>query len=238
MSRSARPPDKGPPDYLSELDSRFVELMRLLREAPKSPAPNPQVSDVNEADANRGVSRLPHAQIPVAALAEWPLTLGGICDLLTKFPDPQVARFFSAMNEKMTEEVRERGLSDDLLNVLSLLRFQTRFEELQQSERQGDSKASERVVDVMNLNNSWLHGQLPSAGVWFRTNPLHNLVMLCGLSGGLERLTSSALVQFFDDNCPCGKEHNQQVLQRLRAKLLNRVSPISQTDSANGRTST
>jgi hypothetical protein len=227
MSRSARPPDKGPPDYLSKLDPWFVELTRLLREPPKAPAPNPEVSDVNEADANRGVSRLPHWQIPVAALAEWPRTLGELYDLLSKFPDPRVAQICSAIKEKLSQEMLGLDLNDQLLNVLSLLRFQTRFKALQESERQGDSKASKQVVEVMNLNNSWLHGQLPRGGVWFRTNPLHNLLMMYGLSGGLEGLTSSALVRFFDENCPCGETHDQQVLQRLRAKLQDRMSPIS-----------
>jgi hypothetical protein len=63
--------------------------------------------------------------------------------------------------------------------------------------------------------------------------------MLYGLSAGVERLSSSELVQFFDEHCPCGKEiHNQQVLERLRTRLQNRIARISQIDDANGQTAT
>jgi hypothetical protein len=159
-------------------------------------------------------------------------------DLLSKLPDPRAAEVCSAIKDKLSQEMLGMVLNDGIMDILLLLRYQKTFSELLQSERQGDRKAIRQVVEVMHLNNRWLHGLLPNGGVPFKTNPLHILLMLYGLSGGLERLTSSELVQFFDDNCPCGKIHNQQVLQRRRARLQNRVSPISQIDSANGRTAT
>jgi hypothetical protein len=114
------------------------------------------------------------------------------------------------IKEKLSQEMLGIDLNDGLLNILSSLRFKKTFRELQQSERQGNRKASRQVVEVMNLNNRWLHGQLPSGGIPFKTNPRHILLMLYGLSAGLDTLTSSELVQFFDDNCPCRKIHNQQ----------------------------
>jgi hypothetical protein len=239
VSRSPRVPLEGPPDYLDKLDSRIVGLTRLLRGAAEAPAPNPEVPDLNDAAANRRVAQRSDAHIPVAALAAWPQTLGEMFDLLSKFPDPRIAEACSAINEKLTQEMRGIDLNDGLLNVLSLLRYKKTYRELQQSERQGNRKASRQAVEVMHLNNRWLHGQLPRGGVPFKTNPGQILFMLYGLLAGVERLTSSELVQFFDDNCPCGKEiHNQQVLERLRTRLQNRISRISQIDDANGQTAT
>jgi hypothetical protein len=193
---------------------------------------------VNAAATNRRVPQHSHAHIPVAALPAWPHTFGEMFDLLSKLPDPRAAEVCSAIKDKLSQKMLGMVLNDGIMDILLLLRYQKTFRELLQSDRQGDRKAIRQVVEVMRLNNRWLHGLLPNGGVPFKTNPLHILLMLYGLSGGLERLTSSELVQFFDDNCPCGKIHNQQVLQRRRARLQNRVSPISQIDSANGRTPT
>jgi hypothetical protein len=236
VSRSPRMPDEGPPDYLSKLDSWFLELARLFREVSNAPAPNSKISNVNEAAANGGVSQRSRAHIPVAASAAWPRTVGGMYDVMSNLPDPRAARICSAMKNKVPEELLGLDLNDVLLNGLSLLRYQKTFRELQQSERKGDPKASRQIVRVMDLNNRWLHGQLPDGGVRFKGNPEHILFMVSGLPAGLERLTSGELVQFFDDNCLCREIHNQQVLQRLRSRLQNRLTSILQLDTADGRT--
>jgi hypothetical protein len=238
VSRPARVPEEGPPDYLEKLDSWFVGLAGLFREAPEADAPNQKSSSVNAGAANRRAPQRSNAHFSVAASAGRPDTVGELFDLLPKLPDPRAANVCSAIKEKLPQEMLGMDLNDGLLNILSLLRFKKSFRELEQSERQGNRKASRQVVEVMHLNNRWLHGLLPSGGIPFKTNPRHILLMLYGLSAGLDTLTSSELVQFFDDNCPCRKIHNQQVLQRLRAELQERASPVSQIDTANGRTST
>ena len=46
------------------------------------------------------------------------------------------------------------------------------------------------MVETADLYNRWMHEQLPREGVRVKTNVRHNLLMLYGLAGGLDRLTS------------------------------------------------
>jgi hypothetical protein len=76
------------------------------------------------------------------------------------------------------------------------------------------------VVETADFYNRWMHEQLPRTGVRFKTNARHNVLMLYGLAGGLNRLPSRELAEFFDQFCPCGETHTLEVVRRLRGKLL------------------
>lgn len=219
MSRLPRVSKKGPPDYLSKLDPWFVELARLFRDDAKASRPGPKHRDSLKRTADRRSLLGSRGRPPVVALPEWPRTIGEMYDVLSQLPDARFTQAISAIKGQTPEEALEVELNEALLNMLSLVKYQTTFAELQWRERQGDWKAARQIVEVEHLRNLWLHEQLPPGGVRFKTNPRHNLLMLYGLAGGLERLTSSELVHFFDEMCPCGEMHNQQVLQRLRTKL-------------------
>jgi hypothetical protein len=172
-SRPPRVPEEGPPDYLDKLDSRIVELIRLLRRAAEAPAPNPEVPDLNDAAANRRVAQCSDAHIPVAALGAWPQTLGEMFDLLSKFPDPRIAEACSAINEKLTQEMREIDLNDGLLNVLSLLRYKKLIENSNSPRGKAIGKP---VGRPLKLRTSTIFGYTGNCrGVEFRSRPTRGI---------------------------------------------------------------
>jgi hypothetical protein len=124
------------------------------------------------------------------------------------------------MQQRVPGEALTTELDEVLPNMISLLKYQTTMPDLRWREVQGDRRAGRRVVETADLYNRWMHGQLPRGGVRFKTNVRHNLLMLYGLAGGLETLTSQELADFFDQFCSCGDTHTLEVLRRLRRKLL------------------
>ncbi len=124
------------------------------------------------------------------------------------------------MQQRIPTEALTTDLNRVLPNIFCLLKYQVTVPELDGREMQGDREAGRQVVETADLYNRWMHEQLPREGVQFKTNIRHNLLMLYGLAGGLERLTSRELGDFFDQFCPCGKTHTLEVLRRLRQKLV------------------
>lgn len=125
-----------------------------------------------------------------------------------------------AMQQKIPTQDLATDLNQVLPSVISLLKYHRTVPELWWGEMQGDKKAGRQVVETVDLYNRWIHEQLPRRGVRFKTNVWHNLLMLYGLAGGLKRLTSRELADFFDRLCPCGETHTLEVLKKLRTKLL------------------
>jgi hypothetical protein len=198
-----------PPELAGKLEPWFVEFSLYFRDVAKPPR------------LLRGAPK-PSLRIgpPVVAHPNWPKTAGGMLDQMCQLPDSRITKAASAIKEKAPSGALAVNVDEPLLRVLSLVKYQTTFAELQYREKQSDRKASAKLVDILHLYDQWVHELLPPGGVRFKTNERHNLLLLWGLAGGLEKLTSSELVHFFDNVCPCGAEiHNQQVLQRLRAKL-------------------
>jgi len=198
-----------PPELSGKLETWFVEFSLHFRDFVKSPRPL------------RGTPKLSlHVGPPVVTHSQWPKTAGGMLDQMCQLPDSRIAKVVSTIKKKTPADGLAVNVEEPLLQVLSLLKYQITFAELQWTEKQGERKASAKLVDIMHLYDQWVHEVLPPGGLRFKTNERHNLLLLYGLAGGLEKLTSSELVHFFDNVCPCGTEiHNQQVLQRLRAKL-------------------
>ena len=198
-----------PPEFASKLETWFVEFSLHFRDMAKLP---PADSETAKHPLCVGP--------PAVATPDCPKTVGELLDVMCQLPDPRISKAISAMKEKAPSNALAINVEQPLLQMLSLLKYQTSFAELHWREKQGDRKASAQVVDILHLYNQWVHELLPPGGVKFKTNERHHLLMLYGLLGGIEKLTSGELVHFFDKVCPCREEiHNQQVLQRLRAKL-------------------
>jgi hypothetical protein len=198
-----------PPELAGKLETWFVEFSLHFREIAKVPDPSREIPKPP-----------PHVGPPVVADPNWPKTISQMLDLICQLPDTRISKTFSAIKEKMPSGVLAVNVEEALSQLLSVLKYQISFAELQWREKQGDRGASAKVVDIKHLYDLWVHELLPPGGVRFKTNEHHNLLMLYGLAGGIENLTSSELVHFFDEVCPCGTElHNQQSLQRLRTKL-------------------
>ena len=122
--------------------------------------------------------------------------------------------------DTLAAEALSTDLNQVLPNAVSLLKYQATVPELRSQEMRGDRNAGRKVVETADFYNRWMHEQLPRAGVRFKTNARHNVLMLYGLAGGLDRLSSRELAEFFDQFCPCGETHTLEVLRRLRGKLV------------------
>lgn len=209
-----------PPELTGKLETWFVEFSLHFKEIAKLPDPLGEIPKPP-----------PRVGPPVVAQPNWPKTAGEMLDLLCQLPDFRIAKTVFALKEKAPSEALAVTVEESLSQMLSVLKYQKLFTELQWREKQGDRGASAKVVDIKHLYDLWVHELLPPGGVRFKTNERHNLLMFYGLAGGLENLTSSELVHFFDEVCPCGTElHSQQALQRLRTKLQKSLAwrdPIS-----------
>ena len=96
--------------------------------------------------------------------------LSAKCLLMCQLPDPLIAETVSALKEKAPLDALSVGVEQPLLQILSLLKYQISFAELQWREKQGDRKASAKVVDIMHLYDRWVHEVLPPGGVRSKTN--------------------------------------------------------------------
>jgi len=140
--------------------------------------------------------------------------------LLGESGDPKFAEAMKAIQERIPSEALPTVLNQVLPNAVSLLKYQATVPELRSQEMRGDRNAGRKVVETADFYNPWMHEQLPRGGVRFKTNARHNVLMLYGLAGGLMRLSSRELADFFDQFCPCGESHTLEVLRRLRLKLV------------------
>jgi hypothetical protein len=140
--------------------------------------------------------------------------------MLAKWEDSMLAEPISTMFQGIPREHLARDLNEVLPNIISLLKYHATVPELRWREMRGDRKAGRQFVETTDLYNRWMHEQLPRGGIRVKTNVHHNFLILCGMVGGLERLTSQELTDFFDQFCPCGTTHTLEVLVKLRRKLL------------------
>jgi hypothetical protein len=139
--------------------------------------------------------------------------------LLRKSGDSRFAGVVKMVRDNLSPQEGQTDLNSAIDNVLAMIKYQTTAPELRWREIQGDAGAGRKLVEVMHIRNLWLHGQLPRGGLRFKTNVHHNLLVTFGLVAGLNELTSTELVDFFDEYCPCGQVHSLEVMRRLREKL-------------------
>ena len=213
-SPSPRLPHGGPSHFLHKLDPWFVGLANLFKESAAPPVDQPKRGHSAE-QAGGEVSP------PPAVLPEFPRTFGEMLGLLAAQGDPRLGKAVDFIQQGIPTETLAMGLNQVLPNIISLLKYQVTVPELQWQEMHGDRSAGREVVETADIYNRWLHDQLPPEGVRFKTTERHNLLMLFGLAGGLKKLTSRELTDFFDEFCPCGQTHTLEVLRRLRRKLLS-----------------
>jgi hypothetical protein len=140
--------------------------------------------------------------------------------LLAESGDSKFAEAMKAIQERIPTEALATDLNQVLPSAISLLKYQATIPELRSQEMRGDRNAGRKVVETADFYNRWMHEQLPHSGVRFKTNARHNVLVLYGLAGGLDRLSSRELADFFDQFCPCGETHTLEVLRRLRRKLV------------------
>ena len=228
-SSAPRLPHGGPPQFLQKLEPWFVDLACVFKEA-APPVGGARRTGKSSHDS-KGKGHQPAKSVPAPLLPEWPRTLGEMLSSAARLEDPRIANAFRAIEQECPEEALATDLNPVLENGVSLLKYQATVPELRWRELQGDRNAGRKVVETADLYNRWMHGQLPRGGVRVKTNVHHNLLMLFGLPGGLQKLTSKELADFFDQFCPCGETHTLEVLRRLRQKLLKMVDQGAESTS-------
>lgn len=214
-----RLPDEGPSHFEHKLDPWFIGLARFFKENAAPQVVGPKcIGRAGHVDMGRYPQAVQSPPAPV--LPEWPRTAGEMVSLLAKWGDPRFAEAMKAVKQRIPREDLKTDLNQVLPNMISMLKYQATMPDLRLREMRGDRNAGRQVVETEDLYNRWMHEQLPRGGVRFKTNVHHNVLMLFGLAGGLERLTSKELADFFDQFCPCGETHTLEVLRRLRRKLV------------------
>lgn len=214
-----RLPNEGPSAFLRKLDPWFIGFAQLLKEEVAARVDRP-IRKRKAGHINRENQSQPIESAPPAVLPGFPRTVGEMLGLLVNWGDPRLREAVKAMQQMAPNEAMAIDLNQAFPNMISLLKYQTTIPELQWEELKGDKHAGRQMVETLDVYHRWMHDQLPPGGVRFKTNPHHNLLMIYGLAGGLDRLTSRELTEFFDQFCPCGETHTLEVLRRLRQKLL------------------
>jgi hypothetical protein len=217
-SLTARLQTRGPSDFRSKLDSWFIDFAQLIRADFKrlsgEERKNRSRREIgSHADSPRTSS------VPDPILPGWPQTISEMFTLLGKSGDLRFAGVVKVVRGKLSPQEGQADLNSAIDNVLAMIKYQTTAPELRWRETHGDAAAGRKLVEVMHIRNLWLHGQLPRGGLRFKTNVHHNMLITFGLAAGLNELTLTELVDFFDEFCPCGEIHSSEVMRRLREKL-------------------
>jgi hypothetical protein len=204
-------------DFRSKLHPWFIDFAELFQKDYKHLLEKQRQKKSSRDYTPTSKSRL-SSLVPAPLLPGWPQTLGDMLVLIDKQGGPEsgMARM---IQENMSREERGSNLNDAMENVLAMIKYQTTAVELRWREVQGDRAAGKKLVEVIHLRNLWLHDQLPSGGLRFKTNVYHNLLVTYGLAAGLSELNTSEMIDFFDQYCPCGDVHSLEVMRRLRQKL-------------------
>jgi hypothetical protein len=218
-SPDPRLPNDAGSNFLQKLDPWFVGFARYFKENASQGVDHPKRAR-KAALVGKGSRPQSVNSPPAAVLPGWPRTVGEMLRLLAGSGDPGFAEAMKAIRERIPPEALATDLNQVLPNAVSLLKYQATVPELRAQEMQGHRNAGRKVVETADFYNRWMHEQLPRAGVRFKTNARHNVLMLYGLAGGLKRLSSRELGDFFDEFCPCGQTHTLEVLRRLRRKLV------------------
>ena len=218
-SPDTRLPHETRSNFLQKLDPWFVGFAHFFKENAAQGVDRPKRRR-KEGLLEKG-SRSQSVKLPPApVLPGWPRTVGEMLRLLAGSGDPRFDEAIVAIQERIPTEALATDLNQVLPNLVSLLKYQATVPDLRTREMRGDRSAGLKVVETADIYNRWMHEQLPRGGVRFKTNACHNLLMLFGLAGGLDRLSSRELADFFDKFCSCGQTHTLEVLRRLRWKLV------------------
>jgi hypothetical protein len=139
-----------------------------------------------------------------------------------KLPSPpQPPQSFSdLLDEKLIESVYEDQNSGSYADALK------------QAGSEDDEKAwlafRKILKAIEGAYASYLYGYqgTPTPKVHFLHRNLLEVADLAGLSD----LTHEGLLEFFDDLCPCGKQHNLDALRKLRKRLSNKTHSLAEDD--------
>ena len=156
-----RLPNRGPSDFVQKLDPWFVAFSQLFKESA-----SPERGKTRRSGTVKGghFAETPAPSPPPAALPRWPATVGQMLNILANSEHSRFREAVKAIRDRIAPEAATIDVNTALLNVISLLKYQTMMPELQCRELLGDRTAGRQVVETTDLYNRWVHDQLPLEG--------------------------------------------------------------------------
>jgi len=83
----------------------------------------------------------------------------------------------------------------------------------------GDARAIAQFTKIYAIYLRMFVGKLRANELKFKTKSDHHTLMRAILADNTKELTGNELVETFDQNCPCAKEHSMEALGELRKRL-------------------
>lgn len=112
-----------------------------------------------------------------------------------------------------------------ILRFVCWFRYRKNINQLTREYEAGDPKAVRQVNELRLELDLWSIGEIDPNRLRFKTDMDHFTLITGGLDLGLEKLTGEELADFFDEFCPCGKEHTVESLTKLRARIIKDFPP-------------
>ena len=113
----------------------------------------------------------------------------------------------------------EIPLEQYMLCWLCWFKYNKTLTQLLRERDSGNLKAIKQFNRLILEFDKWQYGYTDPNKLKFKTNLDHFDLMIAGLDLGIEMLSPEELADCFDELCPCGKEHDPELLAKLRKRI-------------------
>jgi hypothetical protein len=170
---------------------------------------------------------------------------------LTHNPPPELAEEADRMHDAIPPAERPQhdaylsifGLTDApeggtmsegqfTLGWLAFNKFEKSIVELVGGNAAGDEKSSRQLLSVQRDFQAWRYGKLDVNKMRFKFDNHHILIMQAGLELGLRDLSPDELADCYDELCNCGKTHDPENMNKLRARVIKIIDRLVKNLSA------
>jgi len=164
---------------------------------------------------------------------------------LTREPPPELVEETNRMHDAIPPEERPQhdaylsifGIEDApdggtmsegqfTMGWLAFNKYGKSIVEVVQGDAAGDEISSRQLLSVQKAYQDWRYGKLDVNKMRFKFDSHHILIMQAGLELGFRVLSPAELADCYDEMCNCGKSHDPENMNKLRArviKIMNRL---------------